>query len=101
MKGRRVRCVPATKLVRELVEAADEKRLNKTIARNRRVDLLCIDELGHTEPVQPNWAQPRPRWAAHNVSARLAASLTRAASSGSSGTGNETYAPRPPPTGRP
>jgi hypothetical protein len=46
-------------------------------------------------------AQPRPRCAAHNAPARLAASATRAASSGLSGTGNETYAPRPPPTGRP
>ncbi|MET9041744.1 ATP-binding protein [Streptomyces sp. NPDC059687] len=30
----------ATKLVNELVEAADEKQLNKTIARYGRVDLL-------------------------------------------------------------
>lgn len=27
-------------------QAADEKQLNKTIARYGRVDLLCIDELG-------------------------------------------------------
>ncbi|GLW75472.1 hypothetical protein Kpho02_77690 [Kitasatospora phosalacinea] len=38
----------ATRLVNELVEAADEKQLNKTIARYGRVDLLCIDELGYT-----------------------------------------------------
>ena len=31
------------------VEAADEKRLAKTIARYGRVDLLCIDELGYME----------------------------------------------------
>jgi DNA replication protein DnaC len=36
-------------LVNELVEAADEKQLNKTIARYGRVDLLCIDELGYME----------------------------------------------------
>ncbi|MFK4295967.1 hypothetical protein ABH924_001104 [Arthrobacter sp. GAS37] len=36
---------PATRLVNELVEAADEKVLAKTIARYGRVDLLCIDEL--------------------------------------------------------
>ncbi|GAA3503425.1 hypothetical protein GCM10019016_105350 [Streptomyces prasinosporus] len=30
-------------------EAADEKQLTKTIARYGRVDLLCIDELGHVE----------------------------------------------------
>jgi hypothetical protein len=33
--------------VNELVEAADEKQLNKTIARYGRVELLCIDELGY------------------------------------------------------
>ena len=32
-----------------LVEAADEKMLNKTIARYGRVDLLCLDELGYME----------------------------------------------------
>ncbi|MFI5679963.1 ATP-binding protein [Streptomyces cellulosae] len=49
MKGYRVRYTLATKLVNELVEAADEKQLNKTIARYGRVDLLCIDELGYME----------------------------------------------------
>lgn len=39
----------ATKLVNELVEAADDKQLTKTIARYGRVDLLCIDELGYME----------------------------------------------------
>jgi DNA replication protein DnaC len=46
MAGFRVKYVLATKLVNELVEAADEKLLTKTIARYGRVDLLCIDELG-------------------------------------------------------
>jgi DNA replication protein DnaC len=41
--------VLATKLVNELVEAADDKILAKTIARYGRVDLLCIDELGYME----------------------------------------------------
>ena len=49
MAGFRVRYVLATKLVNELVEAADEKVLAKTIARYGRVDLLCIDELGYME----------------------------------------------------
>ncbi|WP_030615227.1 IS21-like element helper ATPase IstB [Streptomyces achromogenes] len=49
MQGYRVRYTFATKLVNELVEAADEKQLNKTIARYGRVDLLCIDELGYME----------------------------------------------------
>jgi DNA replication protein DnaC len=49
MAGFRVRYVLATKLVNELVEAADEKILAKTIARYGRVDLLCIDELGYME----------------------------------------------------
>lgn len=48
-KGYRVRYTLATKLVNELVEAADEKQLAKTIARYGRVDLLCIDELGYME----------------------------------------------------
>lgn len=47
MAGHRVKYVLATKLVNELVEAADEKTLTKTIARYGRVDLLCIDELGY------------------------------------------------------
>lgn len=33
----------------ELVEAADEKNLARTIARYGRVDLLMIDELGYME----------------------------------------------------
>ncbi|GAB2808475.1 IS21-like element helper ATPase IstB [Streptomyces daliensis] len=49
MAGHRVKYVLATKLVNELVEAADEKILTKTIARYGRVDLLAIDELGYME----------------------------------------------------
>lgn len=48
-KGFRVKYTLATKLVNELVEAADDKTLAKTIARYGRVDLLCIDELGYME----------------------------------------------------
>jgi len=39
--GFRVKYTLATKLVNELVEAADEKVLAKTIARYGRVDLIC------------------------------------------------------------
>jgi DNA replication protein DnaC len=49
MAGFKVRYVLAAKLVNELVEAADDKQLTKTIARYGRVDLLCIDELGYME----------------------------------------------------
>jgi DNA replication protein DnaC len=49
MAGYRVRYALATKLVNELVEAADDRVLTKTIARYGRVDLLCIDELGYME----------------------------------------------------
>lgn len=49
MQGHRVKYTLATKLVNELVEAADDKQLTKTIARYGRVDLLCIDELGYME----------------------------------------------------
>ncbi|MER6076415.1 IS21-like element helper ATPase IstB [Streptomyces sp. NPDC001817] len=48
-RGFRVRYCSAAKLVNELVEAADEKVLTKTIARYGRVDLLCIDEFGYLE----------------------------------------------------
>ena len=34
---------------KNMVEAADEKQLARTIARYGRVDLLCIDELGYME----------------------------------------------------
>jgi DNA replication protein DnaC len=44
--GYRVRYTLASELVNELVEAADDKQLSKTIARYGRVDLLCLDELG-------------------------------------------------------
>jgi len=47
--GYRVRLVTAAALVNELVEAADDKRLSRTIARYGRVDLLCLDELGYLE----------------------------------------------------
>ncbi|MFE3153169.1 ATP-binding protein [Streptomyces sp. NPDC059218] len=49
MKGYRVRCALATKLVNGLAEAADEKQLDKAIACYGRVDQLCIDELGSME----------------------------------------------------
>ncbi|MBB6174268.1 DNA replication protein DnaC [Nocardiopsis mwathae] len=49
MAGFRVKYTLAAKLVNELVEAADDKQLTKTIARYGRVDLLCIDELGYLE----------------------------------------------------
>jgi DNA replication protein DnaC len=41
--------VLAAKLANELVEAADDRQLSKTIARYGRVDLLCLDELGYIE----------------------------------------------------
>jgi len=49
MAGYRVRYTLATKLVNELVEAADDRQLTKTINRYGRVDLLCVDELGYME----------------------------------------------------
>jgi DNA replication protein DnaC len=47
--GYRVRYITAAALVNELVEAADDKQLSRTIARYGRVDLLCLDELGCLE----------------------------------------------------
>jgi DNA replication protein DnaC len=46
-QGRSVRYTTAAALVNELVEAADERLLAKTIARYGRLDLLCLDELGY------------------------------------------------------
>src|SRR3954453_19531877 len=51
-QGHRVRYVLAAKLVNELVEAADERQLSRTIARYGRVDLLCIDDLGYMDLAQ-------------------------------------------------
>ena len=53
MQGFRVRCALATELVDELVEAADDKQLTKTIARYSRVDLLVIvaDPEDHAVPL--------------------------------------------------
>src|SRR6266702_4606305 len=47
--GYRVRYPTAAALVNELVEAADDKTLSRTIARYGRIDLLCLDELGYLE----------------------------------------------------
>ncbi|CAM5592339.1 hypothetical protein SALBM311S_03232 [Streptomyces alboniger] len=90
MKGYRVRYTLATKLVNELVEAADEKQLNKTIARYGRVDLLCIDELGYMEldrhgaellfqvlATSPSAAGPRPSQIPASVRPSSTVSLQR------------------------
>lgn len=58
MAGHRVRYTLAAKLVNELVEAADDKQLTKTIARYGRVDLLCIDELASGLPAAGTYARP-------------------------------------------
>ena len=51
LAGFRVRCSSlASKLAGELAEAAADKQLTKAIARYGRVELLCVDELGSTEP---------------------------------------------------
>ena len=42
-QGRRVRYATAAQLVNELVEAADERRLSRLVARYGRLDLLCLD----------------------------------------------------------
>jgi DNA replication protein DnaC len=47
--GLRVRYATCANLVNELVEAADEHQLSRTIARYGKVDLLCLDEFGYLE----------------------------------------------------
>ena len=46
-QGHRVRYATCAQLVNELVEAADERRLSRLVARYSRLDLLCVDELGY------------------------------------------------------
>jgi DNA replication protein DnaC len=48
-QGRRVRYITAAQLVNELVEAADERRLSRIVARYGRLELLCLDELGYVK----------------------------------------------------
>jgi len=62
MAGHRVKYVLAAKLVNELVEAADERQLSKTIARYGRVGLLCLDKAGlhGTRPARRRAAVPGP-----------------------------------------
>jgi DNA replication protein DnaC len=45
--GRRVRYATTAALVNDLVEAAGERILSRTVARYGRYDLLCLDELGY------------------------------------------------------
>jgi DNA replication protein DnaC len=44
--GRRVRYATTAALVNELVEAASERILARTVARYGCYDLLCLDEVG-------------------------------------------------------
>jgi DNA replication protein DnaC len=47
--GYRVRYMTAAAPIKELVEAADDKTLSRTIARYGRIDLLYLDEIGYIE----------------------------------------------------
>ncbi|MGW6015449.1 ATP-binding protein [Streptomyces sp. NPDC055210] len=47
--GLKVRYTTTVDLVNELAEAADEKKLSRTIARYRPVDMLCLDEFGYLD----------------------------------------------------
>ncbi len=48
-QGRAVRYATCAGLVNELVEAADERRLSRLVARYGRLDLLLLDELGYVQ----------------------------------------------------
>jgi DNA replication protein DnaC len=48
-QGRRVRYTTCAQLVNELVEAADDRKLSRLVARYGRYDLLCLDELGYVQ----------------------------------------------------
>lgn len=45
--GLKVKYTTTAALVNELVEAASEQQLSRTITRYGRVDLLCLDEFGY------------------------------------------------------
>src|ERR1700690_1149484 len=47
--GKRVRYVTCAGLVNELVEAQDDRRLARLVARYGRLDLLLLDELGYVQ----------------------------------------------------
>jgi DNA replication protein DnaC len=49
----RVRCTTAANLVHEPAEAADEKKLGRTLARYGRGHLLCLDECGYLDLDKP------------------------------------------------
>lgn len=55
-QGRRVRYVTTAQLVNEVVEAADERQLSRVVGRYRRLDLLCLDELGYVQ-IDPRGAE--------------------------------------------
>lgn len=76
--GCRVRYTLASKLVNELVEAADDKQLTKLINRYGRVDLFVVDELGNCSSIDvgPNCcskfspnarSDPRSRPTSHSL----------------------------------
>jgi DNA replication protein DnaC len=48
-QGRRARYTTCAQLVNELVEAADQRRLARLVARYGRYDLVCVDELGYVK----------------------------------------------------
>jgi DNA replication protein DnaC len=66
-QGFRVRYSLATKLVNELVEAADERQLARTIARYGRVDLLCIDLCRHRDYAECGDEGAGQRWSTRSV----------------------------------
>lgn len=48
-QGRSVRYATCAQMVNELVEAADERRLSRIVARYGRIELLLLDELGYVQ----------------------------------------------------
>ena len=50
--GKKVKYTTCAALINELVEAADDRQISRTVARYGRLDLLCLDEVGyvHADP---------------------------------------------------
>jgi len=87
-----VRALDARTNIGYAVEPAAERARSAVLRSHWRTDAPAAAQQS---------IQRRPRWAVQSPPARLAASATRAVSSGLLATGNETYVPRPPPVGRP
>ncbi len=102
MAGHRVKYVLAAKLVNELVEAADERQLSKTIARYGRVDLLCLDlcrpRHSWTKSGSLRWMTPAPNCCSASSPVPTNAAAWRSPRTGRSSSAAGSCPSTPPPS---